>query len=47
MNLLTGHVGMPFTLVVRKPGYRDWTGYLVSVPGKTNLRVDMYRTSNH
>ena len=43
MNLLTGHVGMPFTLVVRKPGYRDWTGYLVSVPGKTNLRVDMYR----
>lgn len=43
MNLPTGNVGMPFILTVRKPGFRDWTGQLVSVPGKTNLRIELFR----
>ncbi len=43
MNLPTGNVGLPFILTIRKTGFRDWTGQLVSVPGKTNLRVELFR----
>lgn len=39
--LPTGAVGIPFIITVRKAGYRNWTGQLVSVPGRTSLRVDL------
>jgi hypothetical protein len=41
LTIPTGNVGMPFILTVRKTGYRDWNGQLVSVPGKTNFRVEL------
>jgi hypothetical protein len=43
MNLPTGAVGLPFILTIHKAGYRNWTGQLVSAPGKTNLRVELFR----
>jgi hypothetical protein len=42
MILPTGNVGLPFVITVKKAGYRDWTGQLVSVPGRTSLRVDLF-----
>jgi hypothetical protein len=45
LDLQTGNVGMPYTITVQKSGYRDWTGQLVSVPGRTNLRVDLFPLS--
>jgi hypothetical protein len=41
MTLPTTGVGLSFTITVRKAGYRTWTGQMVSVPGRTNLRVDL------
>ena len=37
----TGSVGLPYIVTVRREGYRDWTSQLVSVPGKTNFRVEL------
>jgi hypothetical protein len=42
LTLPTGSVGLPFTITVQMPGYRGWTGQLVSVPGRTNLRVELF-----
>jgi len=39
--LPTGSVGMPFIITLQKAGFRTWTGQLVSVPGRTSLRIDM------
>jgi hypothetical protein len=44
LTIPTGNVGIPFILTVRMAGYRDWTGQLVSVPGKTNFRVELMAT---
>jgi hypothetical protein len=41
LTLPTGSVGLAFIITVRKAGFHDWTGQLVSVPGRTNLRVDL------
>jgi hypothetical protein len=41
MTLPTGSVGIPFIITVQKTGYRGWTGQLVSVPGRTSLRVEL------
>ena len=42
LTLPTGSIGLPFAITVQKPGYRGWTGQLVSVPGRTSLRVELY-----
>jgi hypothetical protein len=42
MILPTGSVGVPYILTIQRPGYRAWTGQMVAVPGRTNLRVELY-----
>jgi hypothetical protein len=42
MILPTGNVGLAFVITVKKAGYRDWLGQLISVPGRTNLRVELF-----
>jgi hypothetical protein len=41
MVLPTGNVGLPYIITLRRTGYQSWTGQLVSVPGRTNLRVEL------
>ncbi|HEY3837971.1 MAG TPA: M48 family metalloprotease [Bryobacteraceae bacterium] len=42
LTLPTGAVGLPFTITLQKAGFRGWTGQLVTVPGRTNLRVELF-----
>jgi hypothetical protein len=42
MILPTTNVGLPYTLTIQRPGYFAWTGQLVVVPGRTNLRVELF-----
>jgi hypothetical protein len=42
MVLPTGNPGVPYILTVQRAGYRSWTGQMVSVPGRTNLRVELF-----
>lgn len=41
MVLPTGNPGLPYTVTVRRAGYRIWTAQMVSVPGRTSLQVDL------
>ena len=42
LTLPTGTVGLPFTITLQMAGFRGWTGQLVTVPGRTNLRVELF-----
>ena len=44
MVLPTGNPGLPFIITVQRAGYRSWNGQMVSVPGRTSLRVDLIAT---
>jgi hypothetical protein len=41
MILPTGNVGLPYVITIQRAGYRSWNGQLVSVPGRTSLRVEL------
>ena len=42
MILPTGNPGIPYIITIQRAGYQSWTGQMVSVPGRTNLRVELF-----
>jgi hypothetical protein len=42
MVLPTGNIGLPYIITIQRSGYQTWTGQLVSVPGRTNVRVELF-----
>jgi len=42
MTLPTAGAGMPYIITLQLSGYRSWMGQMVSVPGRTNLRIELF-----
>ena len=42
MILPTGNPGVPYIITIQRAGFQSWTGQMVSVPGRTNLRVELF-----